>query len=119
MRPLARGGAPLFRRSEHGTCKRDSRPGECDRRGPLAGGDRDRERHDRAAGDDRRDDAHRANGERAVERRQAGAAAGSGGQADCERAAVEVGSAGGEDDQQRGEPGCLGHDCDSDGGEPP
>ena len=88
--PLRLGRAPLLDRREDGARERDDRAGEGQRGGPLAGRERDTERHERAAGDDRRDDAHRAERERLVERREAESAAHAGDQAEPERAAVEA-----------------------------
>ena len=66
--------APRSRRARRRRARRAA-PRDGERRRPLAGRDRERERHDRAAGDDRRDDAHRPERERLVERGEPGPAA--------------------------------------------
>ena len=72
-------------------------------RGPFAGGDRDANGHDRAAGDDRRDDAHRPERERLVERGQADPAADAGEHAEPERAPFDLAAGDRERDEQRRE----------------
>src|SRR5262249_11676190 len=82
----------FFRRSKHGASERDDGADRGQRSRPLAGRDRDRERHDRAAGDDRGDDAHRPQRQRLVEGGEPRSAADAREHADPQRALVEAAS---------------------------
>ena len=114
LRAFAGGRAALFDRGQDGASERDDGARERDGGRALAGCERDRERHDGAAGDDRRDDAHRPERERPVEGGEARAAADAGGEAERERASVDRPGADRDRDEQRGESGRLGHDRDGD-----
>ena len=88
-----------------------------DRRRTLAGGERNDERHDRAARRDRRDDAHRPERERLVERRKPDPAAHAADHPKQERPRAEIASHP-ERDQQRNEARGLRDDRDREHREP-
>jgi hypothetical protein len=106
---LPRLRSPFLSRGEHRAAERGGRAHGRDDARALPGRERERERDDGAAGGDRRDDAHRPERQRAVERREPDAPADAGEEAERKRLSADV-PADADRDQQRDESGPLRHD---------